>query len=68
MKMMSRSKAAKGISTVFIEAILSMVKGKVMELSPGTMENSFRATGTMERKMDLGFGNLLKVMHMKDNG
>ena len=45
-----------------------MVKGKVMELSPGTMENSFRATGTMERKMDLGFGNLLKVMHMKDNG
>jgi len=45
-----------------------MVSVKDMAHSNGIMDNRLKGNGKMEQKMDMEFGNLLKVIFMRDSG
>ena len=45
-----------------------MVSVKDMAHSNGIMDNRLKGNGRMEQKMDMEFGNLLKVTFMRDSG
>ena len=68
MKKISRSKVARKIGMESTKESLSMAKDMEKVGSCGTMDNSLKETGRMERKVESESGNLLKVTTMRVSG